>query len=402
MIIEKMISGGFGLGRKDGKIYLIRGAYQGEDVDVEIEKQSKDVVFCKVKSVNAPSPKRQIPVCEHFGSCGGCDWMDLEYETQLEYKRDIFVDQMKHIANVEILPPKIVPTSPYSYRNKVEFVIKDGKIGYFGKNSHNFVEINECHIISNALNDIKNEAKKYDLRYFDHLILRESNDKKMAVFVSSTAQKIPKIADETVSLVNNSHVVMAGHQKIITGKGYLEIKVDEITYRIPPKSFFQINYEGAEILSSKVKEYAQTGKNLLDLYCGVGFFTLQVAKNFEHLTGIESSPSSIIEARENAKLNGISNVKFTLSKTSKFNFSNYDVIIADPPRSGIDKETMNAILEIKPERFVYVSCDVATFARDSYKLIQKRYKIKDVMLVDLFPQTHHFEIVSLFERKEVG
>ncbi len=402
MKIEKMVAGGYGLGRKDGKIYLVKGAYTGEDVEVEIEKQLKDVVFCKVKGVNIPSPNRQIPVCEHFGSCGGCDWMDLEYSAQLEYKQSIFVDQMKHTAKVDMPYPQIIPTSRYFYRNKVEFAIKDGKIGYFSKNSHNFVEIKTCHIISKVLNDVKSEIQKYDLKYFDHLIIRESDKRKMAIFVSKTPQKIPDVeADEIVSLVNNSRVVVAGHQKIIKGNGYLEIRVKDIIYRIPPKSFFQINYEGAEILSSKVSEYAGSGQNLLDLYCGVGFFTLQIAKNFDRVEGIESSPSSVIEARNNAKLNGISNVEFTISKTSKFNFSNYDVIIADPPRSGIDKETMDAIVGVRPKKFVYVSCDISTFARDAYKLIQKRYKIKDVVLVDLFPQTHHFEIVSLFEREEV-
>jgi len=400
MKIEKMIAGGYGLGRKDGKIYLVKGAYAGEDVEVEVEKQMKDVAFCTVKKIDIPSQKRRIPICSHFGSCGGCDWMDLEYEAQLEYKRDIFTDQMNHIAKVDLLPPQIIPTSQYFYRNKVEFSIKDGKIGYFGKNSHNFVEIDKCHIISNDLNEIKDEAKKHNLNGFDHLVIRKSEGRKMAIFISRTFQKVPDInTDDIVLLVNkNPHVVVAGHQKIIKGNGYLEIELNGITYRIPPKSFFQVNYEGAEILSSKVSEYAGKGENLLDLYCGVGFFTLQVARNFAHVKGVESSPSSVIEARENARLNGL-NVDFINSKTSQFELSNFDVVIADPPRSGIDKETMNAILKVRPKKFVYVSCDVSTFARDSYELIQRRYKIKDVVLVDLFPQTHHFEIVSLFERE---
>lgn len=399
MIIEKMIAGGFGLARMNGKIYLVSGAYTGEDVEVEIEKSEKDLVFCKAVNIKIPSEKRRIPICKHFGICGGCEWMDVQYETQLQYKKEIFVDQMAHMAKIDLRGTQIIPTSQYFYRNKAEFAIENGEIGYFGKKSHDFVSIEKCHIIEESLNSVKTNLNDETLDEFDHLVLREGKEKTMAIFISKTPQNIPDVeADEICSLVNRSKIVSSGYQKIIKGKGYIETEENGIKYRIPPKSFFQVNYEGAGILAKKVIEYAGKETALLDLYCGVGFFALQVAKNFDHIVGIETSPSSVIEARMNAKINGISNVEFVISKTSKFQFSHPDVIIADPPRSGIDKDTINAILEAYPKKFVYVSCDVATFARDSYKLIQKRYKIKDVVLVDLFPQTHHFEIVSLFER----
>lgn len=402
MIIEKMVAGGYGLGRKEGKIHLVKGAYVGEDVETEIEKQTKDVVFCTVKKINTPSRQRQIPVCAHFGSCGGCEWMDIRYETQLLYKKEIFADQMAHMAKIILKDINIIPTSMYFYRNKVEFAVNSGKIGYFGKKSHDFVRIDKCHIIDESLNSVKFNLDDKALDGFDHIVLREGKGKTMAIFISKSPQKIPDSgADEIFSLVNRSETVINGSQKAIKGKGYIETEEGGIKYRISPKSFFQVNYEGASILAEKVVEYAGKGKDAVDLYCGVGFFSLQIAKNFDRVTGVENSTSSVIEARVNAKINDIKNAEFILSKTSDFQFSHPDVIIADPPRRGIDNDTMNAILKVYPKRFVYVSCDATTFARDSYKLVQKGYKIKDVVLVDLFPQTHHFEIVSLFEREEV-
>ncbi|BBJ28487.1 class I SAM-dependent RNA methyltransferase [Athalassotoga saccharophila] len=396
MIVEKIVAGGYGLSRKDGKVYFIRNAYPGEDVDIRIEKDQKDFVIASVERINSQSPYRRKAICEYFGTCGGCEWMDLDYRAQLQYKKEIFLDQMKH-AGIDISPSKIIPTSEYNYRNKVEFVVVNGQAGFFGRNSHRFVEIEKCHIISENLNTLRREIK--DLRGFSHLVLRDGIEKKMAIFVSTKMREIPNSsADEVVSLISDSKIVLSGRQRTLKGRGYLEIKINDIVYRIPPKSFFQVNYEGAKILADQVVEYAQDGKKLADLYCGVGFFSLQLAKKFEHITGIESSPSSIIEARKNAIINEIKNLDFKVGRTADFNLKGYSTVVMDPPRSGIDRGTMQNILNAKPERLVYVSCDVSTFSRDARILVQKLYNIKDAVIVDMFPQTHHFEIVSLFER----
>ncbi len=397
--IEKMVAGGYGLARENGKIYLVKGAYTGEDVNVSIEKVDHDLALCKVERVNVPISERQNPVCEHFGKCGGCEWMDVNYKSQLRYKKEIFTDQMKHIAKIDIDEPNIISTKPYGYRNKAEFVIEKGKIGYYGKQSHDFVEVKKCPIIEDALNDVKDGLKDYDLRGFDHLVIREGNGKKMAIFISKSERKVPDAdVDELIMLVNERRVVIAGRQIVKKGNGYLDVNINGMKYIVPAKAFFQVSYEGAEILSSKVKTYAGKGRKLLDLYCGVGFFTLKLAENFVDLDGIESSPSSVKAAQKNAAINGISNVHFFTSRAENFKPEDHDVIMADPPRTGLDKAVRESIIKSKPDKFVYVSCDVTTFARDSNELIQKGYKIEDVTLVDLFPQTHHFEIVSSFGR----
>lgn len=394
MIIEKIVAGGYGFARKDGKVYFVRGAYPGEEVDVKIERDGKDFAIASVQRINSPSEQRRESVCKLFGSCGGCEWMDLEYVAQTQYKKEIFVDQMRHVG-IELNPPKVISTHEYNYRNKVEFVIVNGESGFFGRSSHEFVKVDKCYIISERLNALHSKIR--ELSGFSHLVLREG-DQEMAIFISKKPIEVPKIeVDEMVSLVSNSKIVLSGRQKILKGRGYLEIKINDVIYRIPPKSFFQVNYEGAKILADKVIEYAKSGKSLADLYCGVGFFSLQLAKSFDKIIGIESSPSSVIEARNNAQLNGLKNVDFKIGIAASFNLEGFQTIIVDPPRDGIDSKVMQNILSAKPDRIIYVSCDISTFARDTNAL-QKLYNIKDAIIVDLFPQTHHFEIVSLFER----
>lgn len=400
-----MVAGGSGLARDDGKVYLVKGAYTGEEVEVEVEKTSRDLSICRVKKIVRPSPERTQPACRHFESCGGCDWMDIGYEKQLEEKVGIFVDQIAHTAKTEIEPPQIVGTTPYGYRNKVEFAVRKGKLGYFRTASHDFVEIENCLVIPDGFNAIKSEieeALKKDGRLAsetDHVVIRNGDLRKMAVFISKRKIKPPRLdVEEVVSLENGTRVVVAGREKIHKGRGFLDVTVGKVKYEIPAKSFFQVNYEGAGILASKVAEYAGSGKKLLDLYCGVGFFSLQLAGSFEEVVGVESSPASIRGAIRNSGINGIRNARFVVARAQEWSDDGkYDVIVADPPRSGLTPEVRESVFRLRPKRFVYVSCDVSTFARDFKAITSNGYKIKDVTLVDLFPQTHHFEIVSVFE-----
>ncbi len=401
-----MVAGGYGLARENGKVYLVKGAYTGEEVEIETEKTSKDLSICRVKRIVEPSVWRTIPVCRHFERCGGCDWMDLKYQKQLEEKVKIFVDQLSHTAKIEIDPPKIIGTTPLGYRNKVEFAAKNGRLGYFRTRSHDFVEIERCRVMPEDLNEVKIEvenAMKRDRRFAhdtDHVVIKHGDFGKMIVFISKKPLKPPKFdVGEVISLENRTRVVVAGRQKIHKGKGFLEISVGEVKYEVPAKSFFQVNFEGARAILGKVVEYAGKGEKLLDLYCGVGFFSLQLAGSFKKVVGVESSPASIGGAIRNSKINGIENVSFVVAKAQEWSENGrYDVVVADPPRTGLAPEVRRSIFRTKPERIVYVSCDVSTFARDLKDITSNGYRIKGVTLVDLFPQTHHFEIVSVFER----
>ena len=403
LLIEKMVAGGFGLSRKDGKIYLVKGAYPGEVVEVSIEKEKKDHALCKTKRVIRSSADRISPPCEHFQSCDGCEWMNVRYDKQLEYKTSIFVDQMKHIAKLEVPTPTIVPTSPYHYRNKLEFAVSSERLGYFKKGTNDFLPIKECLISSRNLGFLKLGVEKVlkDHKKFssnvDRVVLREA-EKNMVIFVSKRKLTPPNIeeANNIVSLENRSHVVISGRQTVHKGKAFLKIELNGIEYTIPAKSFFQVNYSGASELAKIVKKYAKGGKKVLDLYCGVGFLSLQLADVCEKILGLESSPISIKAARKNARTNGISNTKFLLSKVQEWNpKKHFDTVVVDPPRSGINLSVTQKITSMKPSRIIYVSCDVTTFARDVREFVKNGYSIEKVTLIDMFPQTHHFEIVSL-------
>ncbi len=404
-----MIAGGFALARENGKIYLIKGAYPGEIVDVEVEKNKKDLSFCRIKRVNKASASRVIPLCKYFEKCGGCEWMNIKYEEQLKLKSDIFVDQMRHVAKIDINRPEIVPTKAYGYRNKMEMAVKNEELGFFKKSTHNFIKIEKCMLASDPLNMLKSTVEKVLKRHekfastVEHVVFREASGKTMVIFISSEKITPPRIesVDNVVTLENHSHVVVAGRQRIHKGSGILHINVNNVKYEIPAKAFFQVNYSGARELANIVKEYVGSGEKLLDLYCGVGFFSLQLSKMFEKVVGLESSPSSVQIARKNAKINGISNSQFMLLKVQDWKQkAHFDVVIVDPPRSGLERGVVEKIHALAPRKIIYVSCDITTFARDIKEFMKNGYVVEKVKLVDMFPQTHHVESVALIKKGE--
>ncbi len=398
---EKMVYGGYALARKDGKIFFIQGAHAGEDVRVKIERQKGNTIFCSLLKVVSASPFRISPMCEHHIACGGCDWMGVAYEKQLEYKRHIFSEQMRRIAKHELSEVEIVPTLEYHYRNKVTYRISGKKLGFLKKKSHEYVNVKTCAIAAKSLNVLKLEVERGLSKYPEisskirKIVLRTNGTSKTLVFFSNEKVKLSQFSN-----AENIVVVSENFTDVVVGSGTLNFTFGGIVYRVPALSFFQVNTVGAEALSSTVKEWAFEGHKALDLYCGVGLFALQIAENFQHVTGVESSIASVKAARMNAIFNGKSNVEFESQPVEKYHFSeSYDTIIADPPREGLKKSVVEKIISLKPKRLVYVSCDSSTFARDAKKLLENGFYLEKVKLIDMFPQTHHFETIGLFKAK---
>ncbi len=406
--IEKMVYGGYGLCYGEGKTFLVKGAYPGEEVEAEIIESKKGVFFAQTQKILQPSKFRIVPSCRHFKECDGCEWMDVSYEEQLKFKQEIFVEQMKRIAKFNVKKPEIFETKEKHYRNKAEFVVRNSELGFFRKHSHNFVKIRKCEILSERLNELKKKVgillKKHP-RFsskVEHVVLREGNNETMVIFISSKDLTPPSLedVDNVVSLKRkvHSHVVISGKERTHQGKNTIDVKINDIQYQVPAKSFFQVNYEGARILSRIVREYVQNGEKLLDLYCGIGFFSLQFHDKFKRILGVESSPSSIIYAQKNASMNGFDNVEFKVQKTEEWESEEkFDVVVVDPPRSGL-RNTAEKVALLSKKKIVYVSCDSSTFARDTKILMKNGFELKNVKIVDMFPQTHHFEVVALFER----
>ncbi|MGC8820837.1 MAG: 23S rRNA (uracil(1939)-C(5))-methyltransferase RlmD [Fervidobacterium sp.] len=429
--IEKWAYGGYGLGKlPGGKLLLVEGAYPGELVNVRVTQEKTDVAFGKTEEILERASYRRAPKCKYFGICGGCHIMDVTYEKQLEFKRDIVLDQLRRIAKLDLDVNKTMESDlEFGYRNKMEytFAYEDGKVhlGLKMRNSNKVVPINECPISPSSfvksLQQVPeivemSKAKIYNQKKrtgtLKHLVMRysHSNNQTMAIFVTKTERfeeakfirtelikRIPQI-NSIIHVMNSSDdIVLRGPYKTLYGSGVIEIEMDYEKFQIPPTAFFQNNYN----VASKMVDYVTKKLNLsgneivLDLYAGVGTFTMRLAMLSKHVIAVENSHISAKAGRANANINNLRNVKYDESDVGNFLRSfdqRADVVVLDPPRSGAGKEICNEILRISPSKIAYISCDPSTLARD-LSVLKERYEIIEVQPFDMFPQTYHVETV---------
>lgn len=434
--IERMAYGGYGLGKlPGGKFIFIEGAYPGELVEVVVTDEKSDVAFGKVFKIVEKANYRRKSQCKYFGKCGGCQLMDITYEKQLEFKTQIVKDQFKRIGKIEVdVNPTIPSDLEYSYRNKMEFAFsfKDGKVhlGLKARNSNEVIDIDECPISPNSFNKIlkvipeiveMSKVRIYNPKKrsgtLKHLVLRysHSNNQTMAIFVTKTEafsenkmiksqilKSVPQI-NSIIHVMNSSdEIVLRGPYKTLYGSGVLEVEMDYEKFQIPPTAFFQNNYH----IAAKMVEYVTKSldlkgtENVLDLYAGVGTFTMRLAMLSKHVIAVESSHIAVKAGKANANINNLRNIKYeevdTLEFLKKFE-SKVDVVVLDPPRGGAGKDVCQEIKRIAPKKIAYISCDPSTLARD-IAVLKENYKIMSVQPFDMFPQTYHVETVVIMEQ----
>lgn len=435
--IERIGHGGYGLGKlPGGKLIFVEGAYPGELIEVEVIQEKSDIAFGKVKSILERAPYRRKPECKYFGICGGCHFMDIDYNKQIEFKTQIVKDQLKRIGKIDVEVNKTIPSDlEFGYRNKMEFAFafKNGKVhlGLKARNSNEVIDIDECPISPTSFNKalkvvpeiveiskVKIYNPKRRAGTLKHLVMRysHSSNQTMAIFVTKTEtfnesrviknellSKLPQI-NSIIHVMNSSdEIVLRGPYKTLYGSGVLEIEMDYEKFQIPPTAFFQNNYH----VASKMVEYVTkslelTGnEKVLDLYAGVGTFTMRLAMLSKHVTAVESSHISAKAGRSNANINNLRNIKYEEIDVLEF-LKNYnsgaDVIVLDPPRGGAGKEVCAEIIRISPKKIAYVSCDPSTLARD-LGVLKERYQILSVQPFDMFPQTYHVETVVILKLK---
>ncbi len=372
--IERIVTGGYGLGHYAGKVVLVPLASPGDRLKVKPYKIHEN--FCKAEIVEIikPSPYRIAPVCKYFGECGGCDFQHLNYETQLEVKVEIIKDCLRRIGKID--PPDKIPIihsdEMFGYRLRAHwhFSLAESKAGYFRRDSNEIVDIELCPILSPNLQKFLIEMRgRLESEKF-------SNDK------------------GHVEVVSNETDVSVASDVFKDEPRDIQVKVGDNIYFLNARSFFQANRFLLEKLIELAIEGA-SGTTCLDLYCGVGFFTLPLAKNFKTVLAVEQARESILLAMKSAKAAGLENIKFHSQKVRDFLKQNqqfFDFILIDPPRTGVEKEVLESLLKLAPFEICYVSCDPATLARDLRRLSAK-YKITSVKAIDMFPQTHHIETV---------
>ena len=438
----------------DSFIVFVNGAYPGDTVSAKIKKLKKTYAEARVEEVITPSQQRVQPRCKFFGTCGGCKQQNLNYAQQIAYKQEQVEDIFKHdggFSDFEI--ENILPSeNVFYYRNKMEFsfsdlqwltVVDDKTVsnkGFFvglhvPKNFEKILDIDECFLQSELSSHILNFSREFFIKrnisiystkthsgYLRNLVIRqaqkmnglmlnlvtyEENELLMKEYVSAITTKFPEIT----TIVNNiskkkASIAVGDYEIIYHGSGFFHDKIGDYKFRISANSFFQTNTIQAEKLYNTALEYAELkGDEIIyDLYSGAGTIAIYVSQFAKEVYGFESVESSIYDAKENLDINKVENVSFVQADLYKsfLPFTNVlpkpDVVILDPPRGGMHSKTVKDVLELSPEKIVYVSCNPTTQLRDIKMLVEGGYKLVTIRPVDMFPHTYHIENVALLRK----
>jgi len=436
--IQDIGMNGEGIAKINGYTTFVKGALTGEKAKIKIIKVNKDYGYGKLLKVVNASGDREEPICCQFNRCGGCNLQHLNYEAQLNHKLAMVKSTLRKQLGCEPLIEDIIGMGiPYYYRNKAQYPVRDGKIGFYSDRSHDLIENDVCYI-QNELTDklakdafrvlMANGITSYDEKngkgILRHIITRVGvNMGESMLILVTNGNKLrnkEKIIKEIVSInpnitsiiqnVNeyNTNVILGSECITLYGKDYIIDRLDNFKFKISPLSFYQVNPIQTEILYQTAKEFAELTGNetIFDLYCGIGTISIFMADSCKKVYGVEVVPQAIDNAKENAEINEVRNAEFYVGEVEKIlpNLVEQgvkpDVILVDPPRKGCDGKTLETIMNIKPQKLIYISCNPATLARDLKTLTEGCFTIERIKLVDMFPQTNHVEtIVSLCLKK---
>jgi len=444
--------GGKGLARINGLAVFIAQSIPGDRVRARITRKKKNFAEARILELMKSSPDRVQPPCPYSGYCGGCTWQFLNYEQQLLYKRRHVSESMEHIGLLKEIPvhPTIPSSVIFGYRNKMEFSCSERRwllphelgrepadidvaLGLHVPGTfHKVLDIEACLLQPSAGNRILTDVRQYikdshapvyGLRshsgYWRFLVLRHSVefDQWMVNLVTAEeraailkplaellTQKYPSVASVVNNISGRKAGIAVGEYEIhLSGSRIIKDKIGPYTFEISANSFFQTHTRGARKLYETVKEYARLkgSETIVDLYSGTGTIPIFLADSAKEIIGLEIVESAVADAARNCETNGISNCRFltgdirsSLSKIS----TTPDVMIIDPPRAGMHKDAVRRVMDMAPDRMVYVSCNPASLARD-LALMQDRYRVLEIQPVDMFPHTFHIEAVARLEKR---
>ena len=373
---------GNGITRINNFVVFIPYALKDETIKIQIIKIEKRFAIGKILEIINKSKDRCNTKCSVYNTCGGCNYL----HTNFDYEKNIKINYINKLFNNNI--NSILTNNEYNYRNKATFHIKDNKIGYYSEKSNDIVEFNNCLLLDNRINDIYNYLKNSDLSNINEVIIRVTKDDIMIIFKG----KYYDISD-IVNVFNITSIYL--NDELIYGKKYIIEEIDNIKYSIYPESFFQVNKDNMKIMYDKAREYAGYGNNLLDLYCGTGTISIYLKDNFKHIDGIEINEYSIKNANINKELNNIKNIDFICGDASIAKNNNYDVIIVDPPRSGLSKKVIDFLNKSNSKRIVYISCNPKTLKRDIDLL--SNYNLEKLEIINMFNKTKHIECICILK-----
>ncbi len=435
-------SEGQGVARVDGLAVFVAGAIQGEVVKIRIAHLGHTAAYGDILEILKKSPERQEPACPYAAQCGGCVFWHMTYDEELRAKAQRVTDALNRIGGLNVPTVDILGSPAVTgYRNKAQYPVQmvnnRPEAGFFRQRTHQVVPVRRCLIqgkeADQARQTVVDWMREFGISAYDetthrglvrHVYVRTARKTgQVLVCLVINGDDIPRqseLVNKMLMNVENLHTIcLSIHKKpgnavlgdkfiTIHGPGQIVDELCGLRFRLSPRSFYQVNRDQAENLYEKAIEKAGlTGtETVLDLYCGTGTITLALARHAKKVIGVEIIPAAIVDAKENARENGIENAQFFCADAAQAakKFADEgtvpDVIVVDPPRKGLEQTVIDAMVQMAPEKIVYVSCDPATLARDLKRLEEQGYETKQAEAVDMFPRCHHVESVALLSRGE--
>lgn len=435
-VIDGYASGGEGVARVEGMAVFVKGALRGERARVRIEHVGRSAAWGHIEELLEPSSQRVEPDCPYYGACGGCQLRHMTYEEELELKRRRVEDALRRIGGADLAVSVIHGAkNTRRYRNKVQFPVSGGAVGYYQGGTHRVVDIDDCllqpEVDAACRSAVKGWMERFAVPAYDektgrglirHLFLRTNsagealcclvaNGKSLpheGELVEALRRAAPRLAGVVLSVnTKKTNVILGDAFHTLWGRDWLEEELCAHTFRLSVPSFFQVNREQTEVLYRRALDLAAlTGaETVVELYCGIGAISLTLAERAKMVIGVEVVPQAVADAKENARRNGLEGrTRFECGDASELaarleqEGARPDVAVVDPPRKGLSAEVVDAIVRMAPDRVVYVSCDPATLARDVKRFAAAGYTARRAEAVDLFPRTAHVETVCLLSR----
>ena len=420
--ITSLVHGGRGIGRHEGKAVFVPLVAPGDRIDCQVVKSKKRFAEAELIEILVPSPFRREPPCAFFGACGGCQWQHLPYSEQLRWKGQNFSDQLvrSKMVQADRIKPIVAAPEEWRYRNRVQLKTHfsaDGlAIGFYRQGSHSVVDIDHCLLVAPPLQKVlsllrENLQDLDNAESVEQVDLACGDDDKVRLLLYVRPEGYEALRGQLQSFAARYSLnaciksVEQGSVEIVQGEGELTVTIDQpaLALRYGPGGFVQVNSSQNRAMISNMLELLDLKGNekVIDLFCGMGNFSLPLSCRAGHVVGIEDYAPSIAMARLNAEANQVRNVEFFAADASaiidRFKGENPDLVVLDPPRTG-NYEVVKQLLQLNPERVLYVSCDPATLARDLVPLVSSGYEVISSQPFDLFPQTWHIESMTLLQK----
>ncbi|MGX6444737.1 23S rRNA (uracil(1939)-C(5))-methyltransferase RlmD [Neobacillus sp. K501] len=443
LTIKRLGINGEGVGYFKKQVVFVPGALPGEEVVVEATKINPKFAEAKIKKIRIKSPHRVQPPCPVYEQCGGCQLQHLKYEQQLKEKRDIVIQSLERHTKLDIEKLDIRETigmeDPWGYRNKSSFQVKakDGQVlaGLYELNSHQLINIEHCAVqhsqTTEAVNTVKGILESLNIPIYNEksrkgivrtivtrvgvqsgemqvvLITAQKDLPKSDQIISEIQKRLPNVKSIMQNINGQKTSLIFGEETVsLAGEEFIQETLGDLQFELSARTFFQLNPIQTVKLYNEVKKAAAlTGsEKIVDAYCGVGTIGLWLADQAAEVRGMDVIPESIDDAKKNAKRHGFTNTKYVPGKAEEIlpkwvkKGWKPDVIVVDPPRTGLDQQLLQTILQVKPEKLIYVSCNPSTLAKDIQTLSSK-FEVKYIQPVDMFPQTAHVEAVAMIALK---